>query len=275
MDSKKRRLLITVVILLAVVIILTLFQNRPMMGSAKTLDGTTIVVSIFADDINTKWDEKDDADKIKNIYKYLDIAGTYLEDVAAQYNKSASFITVADNLKYNMTFDMSITEQDKVDNGELDNPVWEFIDKNIDEKALKKKYNAKNVVYMLFVDSDETNTAVSCTRSYYEGMPYNSEIVYLYNVDSDVVNCPAVYAHEILHTFGALDLYMEDEEHNITSDFMTYVKENMPNDIMLTSSDLDSDEYLYDKITNEVGEVTAFYVGLTNRSSVVKDWNLK
>ena len=127
---------------------------------------------------------------------------------------------------------------------------------------------------MLFVNSDINCSAITCTRNWYEGMPYDYEIVYLFNYDSGLINGPAVYAHEILHTFGAPDLYAEDEEYNISSDFLDYIAKTEPNDIMLTCSDLDSGEYLYDSINNEVTEVTAYYVGLIDSSNIVKKWNL-
>ena len=173
-----------------------------------------------------------------------------------------------------MAFDKKITDQEYIDNGECDTVVWNFIDKNIDEDALKQKYNADNIVYMVFVDSDERNTAITCTRSWYEGMESDDEIVYLFNIDSQCLNGPAVYAHEILHTFGAPDLYVEDSLYNITSDFLNYVNENMSNDLMLTCSDATTGDYLYDSINNEVGEVTAYFLGLVDSSKIVDQWNL-
>ncbi len=247
-------------------------------GSAESLEGTTIVVSLFADDTTTSWDSSDeDKTKINNINNYLKIAGKYLENVASDYDKEATCITdfnENDDLKYNISFEQSITNQTAVDSGELDTAVWKYIDENIKEDELKQKYNADNVVYMLFVDSDETNTAISCTRNWYEGMPYDYEIVYLFNVDCGVTNCPAVYAHEILHTFGAPDLYTTDTELNITDKFLNYVSKRMPNDLMLTCSDEETGEYSYDSITNEVDEVTAYYVGLIDSSNIVNEWNL-
>lgn len=246
-------------------------------GSAGNIAGTTIVVSLFADDTESKWDSTEDAEKISNINNYLAIAGDYLENVVASYNKSADFITdftTNTDLKYSMAFDKKITDQEYIDNGECDTVVWDFIDKNIDEDALKQKYNADNIVYMVFVDSDESNTAITCTRSWYEGMESDDEIVYLFNIDSQCLNGPAVYAHEILHTFGAPDLYVENPLYNITSDFLNYVNESMSNDLMLTCSDATTGDYLYDSINNEVGEVTAYFLGLVDSSKIVDQWNL-
>ena len=43
---------------------------------------------------------------------------------------------------------------------------------------------------------------------------------------------------------------------------------------MLLCSDPKSGDYLYDDIVNEVSELTAYYVGLTDRSDIVDEWGL-
>jgi len=247
-------------------------------GSAGEIDGTTIVVSIFAEDPYSDWDEKRDAETITNINKYLSIAGDYLEDVVSDYGKSATFITdfkSNPDLRYEMNFEDQLTDPDYLDYGDIDYDVWEYIYDNIDQEQLMTEFHADNVVYMVMINSDESNEAITCTRNWYEGMPYEYEIVYLYNIDYEVVNCPAVYAHEILHTFGAPDLYTESEDFHIDEDFLSYVEENMYNDLMLTCTDLHSYDYNYKKVTNEVGEVTAYYVGLIDHSDIVEEWRLR
>ncbi len=246
-------------------------------GSAGNIAGTTIIVSLFADDTESNWNNTEDVEKIFNVNNYLIIAGDYLESVVASYGKSANFITDFNtnaDLKYSITFDKKITDQDYIDNGASDEVVWNYINENIDEDALKQKYNADNIVYMVFVDSTESNTAITCTRNWYEGMESDDEIVYLFNIDSQCLNGPAVYAHEILHTFGAPDLYVEDSLYNITGDFLNYVNENMSNDLMLTCSDRITGDYLYDSINNEVGEVTAYFIGLVDSSQIADEWGL-
>ncbi len=246
-------------------------------GSAGDIDGTTIVVSIFANDANTGWDDPGDEVKEANINNYINIAASYIEDNVSAYGKSAAFITdfkKNDDLKYRFVTDEKLTDNDYIDNGDPDSLVWEYIASNIDETSLMEKYDADNVIYMLFVDSNEDNTAISCTRTWYDDMPYDSEIVYLFNYDDGYVNGPAVYAHEMLHTFGAPDLYTADSNYNIDDDFVDFAYENMPNDIMLTCSDEVTGDYLYDSVNNEIGEVTAYYVGLTDHSDIVDKWNL-
>ncbi len=248
-------------------------------GSAKSLQGSTVVVSIFGNDATTSWDKTfQDHEKEDQILKYLGIAGDYLEDVAEDYGKEADFITdfkTHPDLRYQCDLDLDLTDQSTIDSGDADQEVWEFIDSSIDSDAIREKYSADNLVYMVFLDTDESNESISCTLSWYDGVPYDYEFTYLFNVDCGVVNCPAVYAHEILHTFGAPDLYMEDDWYGIDEEFLDYVEGTLPNEIMLTCSDLDSDEYVYDRITNEVSEITAYYVGLIDESDIVTYWGLE
>jgi len=243
-------------------------------GSADTPDGTTVVVTIFADDKDYAWDPDSDLDNAtkSDVNQYLRVAADYLEGVVASYGKTANFITNFEtypDLKYTASFDQQMTKTDDVDY-----PAWEYIDDNIDMEAIKTKYNADNVIFFMVFNTDEKNSAVTCTRNWYEGMEYPYEIVYLYNFDYDCINGPAVYAHEMLHAFGAPDLYTEDEFYRIDSTVISYVDRYLPNEIMYTCTDLDSYEYTYDRVTNEVTDLTAYYVGLTDHSEVYDEFCL-
>ncbi|SFG59349.1 hypothetical protein SAMN04487761_1291 [Lachnospiraceae bacterium C7] len=244
-------------------------------GSAETPEGTTIVISLFASDTRYSWNRscKKDRVSIHNINKYLGIAGDYLEDITKEYGKKANFITDFEknkDLAYFTQFSIDLE-----DNGSgKDESIWNFIDANIDVNGLMAKYKADNVVFLTCMNTDENSQAVTCTRNWYEGMPSPYEIVYMYNVDYQEVNPPAVYAHEILHTFGAPDLYAKSTELNFSDEFMNYVRTSMGNDLMYTCSDKPTGSYLYDSITNEVSELDAYYCGLTNDSSVVRQFGL-
>ncbi len=237
-------------------------------GSAEKMIGTTLVYSIFASDKLYSWDEKseDDQDLILEINSYLKIAGEFLSESASQYDQSADFITdfkEHKDLCSFATFDGEL--EDLTANDELS--VWEYIEDNVNVEELEEKYQADNVIFFAFMNTDIASQAVSCARNWYEGMEYPYEVVFLFNVDSGYQNPPAVYAHEMLHTFGAPDYYTTDSEYILTYDQQEFVEMNLPNDIMLTCTDLETGDYVYDRITNEVSELTAYYIGLTEESS--------
>ncbi|MCR5657035.1 MAG: hypothetical protein K6G06_06195 [Butyrivibrio sp.] len=243
-------------------------------GSAVTPDGKTVVVSIFVSEHKYKWDYDSDSDKekISDINKYLGIAGDYIEDVVHDYGKEAEFVTdFVENpdLMYTVTLDEDMTNTDYVDS-----PAWEYIDSNVASEEIKEKYQADNVIYFMLFNTNKKSDSISCTRNWYTGMDYPYEVVYLYNMDYGMTNCPAVYAHEMLHTFGAPDLYQVSKDFQIHKDFVNYVEENLPNEIMLTCSDYRTGEYDYEKVTNEVSDLTAYYIGLIDDCDIVNEHHL-
>lgn len=246
------------------------------LGSANSLAGTTMIISVFADDIHYSWnfDESTAADKKEEIKSYLGIATDYLSDQAKKYDVNARFIFDFDrhpDLAYHANFPVDTSASDSQ---YAESSMNNYISTEIPIDNLRQKYRADNIIYFMFVNTDEYSDSYSCTRNYYEGMEYPYEIVFLYYMDSGVVNCPAVYAHEILHTFGAPDLYIADSEYAITNEFVEYISTNMPNDIMFYCSDITSGEYVYDRITNDLSLLDAYYVGLTHDCSLVNEYEL-
>ncbi len=238
-------------------------------GSAKDItDGKTIVVSIFTDDPNYSWDfsKAEDRERRENIKKYLKIAGDFLESEAKRYGKSAEFITDFDlnpHLEYHVKTDVDMERANDDDMwATTEYEAWDIIDNNIDVEALKKEFDAKNVVFMNLFNTDENCTTRACTRSWYAGMESDNEVVFMYYEDEKSVNSPAVYAHEILHTFAAPDLYEESIEDDLTGYKLKAIQDRYPNDIMLTCSDIKYGGYDFNEVTNEISEVTARFINL-------------
>ena len=49
----------------------------------------------------------------------------------------------------------------------------------------------------------------------------------------------------------------------------------MANDIMYYCSDMETGEYVYDRVTNELSELDAYYAGLTDGCPLVEQFHLK
>ena len=237
-------------------------------GSASSIEGRTVIVSILANDDRYRWDGSDpDSAALDNMISFLGIACDYLTQQAERYGCNAEFIydfKSDDDLAYHFDSGIPLTDID-----DLDLPVWEYIDSSIDTSRILKEYQADNIIYLVLIDSDSANVVPPCTRFWYRGMPYPYEIVYMYNRDHHTLNCPAVYAHEILHTFGAYDLYQADISIGLDRSEVRNVSNAVPNDIMLTCSDIETDAYVYDRITNDITEVTAYYLGLTDSAELL------
>ena len=102
----------------------------------------------------------------------------------------------------------------------FDHEVHSFIENEIDNAALRMKYNTQNVVYAFYKDPTTTSSEIL------EGFgSYAMPIAHYYQVYETVIiqmnyatsygdSKAACIAHEILHLFGAPDLYIDYEYKN-------------------------------------------------------------
>lgn len=248
------------------------------LGTCGEIEGTTIIVSIFLDDINSSWGSGDST-LISDCLDSVDIAAKWLSKSVAAYGRDATFIY--DWNKYSdlcyqgaVNVDMVVVD-DSAD--EIDFSAWQFIDETIDSKALIQKYGADNIAYLLFINTSKSNEATSCTRNYYEDMPYPYEMCYMYMFCDGEQETPSAIAHELLHTFGAPDLYRADtygDNYGTTKELVRYLEESESNDIMFTTYDAKYQTPYYDKITNDFTDVDAYYVGLIDSCDFVDEWGL-
>lgn len=74
---------------------------------------------------------------------------------------------------------------------------------------------------------------------------------------------PATYAHEILHLFGAPDLYEGSGDPYVDRALIDYVAETYPDDIMVSTYE-DDGTSRFDVITKEISPLTAYCLGLTD-----------
>lgn len=248
------------------------------LGSAKELKGNIAIISVFVNDNLTGWDFENSKDSETEglIYNDLKIATEYLEKVAKDYGSDMDMIydwVEHPELGYEITVNAQYNTIDS-SYGEMDNILWDAIASNIDTPAVLEKTNCSQAVYMLYFNTPSSNTITSCTRSYYEGMPYPYELCYMFmNCEGDM-EPPACFAHEILHTFGAVDIYQASGYDAMTQEYSDYAANAGTNDIMRICEDPKTGEYVYDSIKNEVTDVTAYYVGLTDYSQTVDEWGL-
>lgn len=229
-------------------------------GTADTINGRTVIVSIYANDEVVTWNYDLESDRftINDTLNNLRISTDYLTNQVEKYHKTAEFVYDWHNfsdLRYEATFKENIV--DHYNSQYATQKEW--IIENIDMAKIKKKYEADNVVFMYFFNTDNTNSAVTST----------------YNLDIDIINIfpenteyripPATYAHELLHAFGAPDLYFANEV--INQEYVDYYMETNPSDIMASV-------YYGDEITNTFSDLDAYYVGLLDECDDVTKWGL-
>ena len=257
-----------------------LFTWKLGLGSAKELDGKIVVVSIFLSDKYNNWDFTNETDRFwrEHSLTYLGIAADWITESAAHWGKYPEFIydwMQFDDLYYEMEIDMEVADMEEDPTADMN----EMIEEYADPEGLLLEYGADSILFLAYINSSMENGTPSFTIPYDDGLGENTmEICYIYIGNDGEEESPAAYAHEILHTFGAPDLYDAynlSANYNIDIDFVLYCKVNHPNEIMLTTCDADTEETYYDHISNEITEITAYHIGWTDHCKEAEIFGLQ
>lgn len=237
------------------------------LGSAGSLEGRTLIISIFTDDSTTSWDydSNDDSDMIDDTLDNLRLSTAYLTEQAKRYDSDADFIwdwELNPDLYYTARFDESLVTEF----GDMYYVQTEWIEENIDTGSLKNRYRADNVIYLFFFNTDYSNQVNPWYLGYSCSSEYDIEFCNIYvRFDDYFVTKPPTYAHEMMHCFGAHDLYYANEF--IPQEYVDHLSSTYSNDIMYTVTDTK-------EITNDFTDLDAYYVGLIDRCEAVDEWNL-
>lgn len=218
------------------------------LGSAKNLEGKNLIYSLFVDTPDAKWTDRDKKKALKN----LEIAKEYIETEAKSYHKKVDLIVdfeENEDLTGSARINFSLKDGEDYEEA-LDEEIAAWLDEQIDYEALTKEYKAKGIATIVFVNHKGSTYAIC-----YDGVdnPQESLVMFAGEV-------PAVYAHEILHLFGAHDLY-EDAEY--TEEVCEYVKKAYPDEIMYTVKD-ENGRLNNSEIQNELSPITAYHLGWVN-----------
>lgn len=241
------------------------------LGSAARLEGNVAIVSIFANDKKNTWDFSTAEDKKarENMFSYIDIASKWLSEQAKNYDKELSF-SYAENEQSDLYFETTLDDDcmDLQKSFDKSAPVeWKYIEKNIDSAAIKKRYGCESIVYFIFLNQTYLyGTPAYALSVFNKAFPYPYEICFIPVNFGGAVTTPSVIAHEMLHTFGAPDLYAYDgydNNYGITIEYVTYCKEKIPTDIMVTTylKIDDKKTEILDSVPNDLTEITAYYIG--------------
>lgn len=240
-------------------------------GSAVYLDGKTVLVSIYMDEDKSTSDGWSDKN-INKTHEYMDIAVDYLEEEAKSFGCNSELIYDTRRHPDLMYFsDLNVIKSGMTDDDAHD-VTDSWVEKNIDYLALLEKYDADSIGFIFFMNAGGT----SWCYPYY---PYPDEpeygyleksYIYLYD-EYDDYETPATYAHEILHMFGAVDLYTKSREDGVTKQVISHVEDTYPRDIMYTVYG-ENDENVYDYVPCEIGPITAYFLGLEETCDELKQF---
>ena len=245
-------------------------------GSSGSLDGTVAVVTILVDDAVNVWDienSQKDQQTFDTVYNDVKIGCEWITKACAEYGRDVSFVWDWDQHE-ELIYDVSVNgDASKDDNGIYDE-IQSFIRADIDSEGIKKSLGANGIIYLACVNTPPSNTNTSMTRMWEYYNPIYEEVCLMRMYCDGELEPPSCFAHEMLHTFGAADLY-EEGMYGITSEYVEYAESINLNDIMRTNDDPKTESYVYDRIPNKITDITAYYIGLTDHSETVDEWGFE
>lgn len=225
-------------------------------GSAGVLEGKSVIISIFIDDKNSKWTEKEK----KKVNKKVSVAAKFISRQAKRYGKKVDLVTdIYNNEKICYSYTSKTKLSDSTRNQDrLYKKIEKFIDQSIDLTAVRRQYGTDSIGFLLHINkSGASSTLVHIME---EGREHFYECSTLFSKYRGKEEGASTYAHEMLHLFGARDLYCRSLPDGITMSFVRYIDKKFPNDIMYSTYTLRGKQLKY-KISNEISRVTAYFIG--------------
>ena len=221
------------------------------LGSAPFLKGNNILVSMFVTTPESNWTE---AEK-KEMLDKIGVAADYIEEKATDYHTET--LLYYDYLQYPSLYREAVVDfcinEDTDFMDRLDEEIALWFEREIDYDELLSEFDGDGIATMVLVDNPGISYAIV-----YDGTDNVKESLVLFSGDyynNGRDEKPITYAHEILHLFGAHDLY-EDAE--FTSEVTEYVKNTYPEEIMLTVTGSGN---TYASIAAELSPITAYHLG--------------
>lgn len=225
-------------------------------GSAGVLEGKSVVISIFINDGSSKWTSR----AKKRVNRKMNVAAKYIGGQAEKYGKNVELVTDIfknQGLAYTFTTKMKVNDSNQKQD-KLYKKVVKYINQNIDLDGIRSEYRTDSIGFFLHINK----TGVSSTLVHFAEEGEES----FYECSSVFTKCggqeegASTYAHELLHQFGARDLYETSLPDGITKSFVTHMERKFPNDIMFSTYTPDGKQLKY-RIKNEISRVTAYFLG--------------
>ncbi len=241
-------------------------------GSADSIDGTTVLVAIFVNDPVHSWnyDDPDDFSSYSLCYYRLKNACEWLTKQAGRYGARPQFFWDwynLDDLYYVFHADRYL--------GDLENAYKDlrtFVFDRIDLNKIRNEYRADNIIFIAYYNQDFSDqTGGNAWKWDFDsraGEDYALEIIWITDQNRDWVTVTAAgMAHEIMHCFGAPDLYRASDQ--IPQAYVDHLRSIGSRDIMYTI-----DYSSPDSIGEVFSELDAYYLGLVRWCDDVAKYGL-
>ena len=242
----------------------SLTEAQRLYGSAGLLAWPSVLVSVYLDEAGgAAWEETE----IEQSRETLALAVDWIGDECARYGVDPSIAyddgTPDSGLFVHTTYNGSFAGGTDSDESEDFYAAVYDLCESLDTAELRERYGTSSIGFLIFLPVDGS----SFTMVHYleDGASYYHEFSCLYQTDAyvpgDAFETPAVYAHEILHLYGAPDLYEGSSDYYVTSELTGYVAETWPDEIMLDTYG-ENGSLVYGGVEKQLGPLTASRLGL-------------
>ena len=246
----------------------TFTEEQKSYGSAALLTDATVLVNVFLNDAahGHTWDAESRAAAVQR----TQLAADWITEQAAGYEAAVNLICDRSADGSDSTLTRSYLVQSAMQGGENSEESSAFLDEmdtlcaSLAADSRLAAYGARHIAFLFFLPISGT----SFTMAHYadDGDSFYYEYSCLYKTDAYTdgeAESPATYAHEILHLFGAPDLYEGSSDPYVDEALVSYVADTYPGDIMLSTYE-DDGSSRFDTITKEISPLTAYCLGLTD-----------
>lgn len=229
-------------------------------GSAGLLAWPCVLYSVYLDEAGgAAWSEEEIARSQQN----LALAVDWITDQAAEYGVTPTLYAGEEDLVIRMRYAGTFAGGQSADESETFYRAAEALCEELDTETLTKTYGTSNIGFLLFLPV----AGCSFTMVHYleDGDAYYHEYSCLYRENAffpeGTFETPAVYAHEILHLFGAPDLYDRSNDLFVTPALVDYVETSWPDAIMQDTYNADG-SLDYEAVDKIICPLTAYRLGL-------------
>ncbi len=197
-------------------------------GSAKRLTGKCLVINLFIDDAVSKWSDDD----IEGTLAFVNAGTDFISAQAEAYGADLSLYVTDKRSSVYLKTSRNITTS-------MEDYLWiELLFADTTYRNLEGCVSSyfdldeyDNWCVLLHINKMGRSYALACNSTFYDYNIYSSErAVMYYSTDTDYTyySVAGTYAHELLHLFGAGDLY----DNFISPDAAEALEHFYPNAIM-------------------------------------------
>ncbi|WP_455502347.1 hypothetical protein [Gemmiger sp.] len=254
----------------------TFTEEQKAYGSAALLTDDTVLVNVFLNDAahGETWDAEGRADAVRRTQMAVD----WITEQAEKYDASVDLIFDRSEDGSDATLTRSYLLQNAVRGGENSTESAAFLDEmdtlceSLAADSRLAAYGAKHIAFLFFLPVSGTSFTMAHYADDGENFYYEYSCLYRHDAYTDGEDeSPATYAHEILHLFGAPDLYEGSSDAYVDDALTAYMEALYPDDIMLSTYEADGTSR-FDAITKEISPLTAYCLGLTDTCEALEQF---